>query len=156
MSTVALSQYEIERKKPMPSFNHSIIQANLITELNLRYRKQLTVASELSLDLSDWESVPDLSIYPKKQLDLKNDVIAMTEPPLCVVEIISPTQSLNDLVAKAREYFAHEVKSCWIVIPTLENIYVFSSPNDYQMFRSGDELRDPVLDIAFPLTAVFE
>lgn len=34
----------------------------------------------------------------------------MTEPPLCVIEIISPSQSLNELTAKAREYFKHGVK----------------------------------------------
>jgi len=28
-----ISQYELERNKPMPSLNHSIVQSNLIFEL---------------------------------------------------------------------------------------------------------------------------
>lgn len=156
MTTTALSPYEIERNKPMPSLNHALIQGNLIFELKLRYKDRYSSFSELSLDLSDWPSVPDLAIYPKMKIDLQNDVIAMTEAPLCVVEIISPTQSINELTAEARAYFKHGVKSCWIVIPPLSNIYVYSSPEEYQIFRSSDTLHDPVLDISFPLKEVFE
>lgn len=156
MSEVALSEYEIERNKPVPSFNHSIVQANLIIQIGSRYKNNYRVASELSLDLSDWPSVPDISIYPKKSLDLRNDIIAMTEPPLCVIEIISSSQTLNELIAKANDYFRHGVRSCWIVLLPLGNIYVFTSPDDYEIYRATETLRDPVLDISIPLKEVFE
>ena len=150
------SEYEIERNKPMPSLNHSLIQANLIFQIIQAYRKHYSVASELSLDLSDWESVPDLSIYPKLIFDSQNDVVQMTLPPLCTIEIISPSQSINELKAKANNYFSHGVKSCWIVVPVLENIYVFSSPTEYQIFRAHETLRDEMLDISISLKEVFE
>jgi Uma2 family endonuclease len=150
------STYETERNKPMPSWNHSIIQANLISEFNALYRKKYRIASELSLDLKNWPSVPDLSVYPKAPLDLHNDVIAMTEPPLCIVEIISPTQSLNELVQKANQYFSHGVRSCWLVFLPLANIYVFSAPNVYQIYRSNEVLVDTVLNIELPLDEVFQ
>ncbi len=154
-TVVAASDYEIERGKPMPSLNHSAIQANLIKEF-VPYWSKYRVASELSLDLSEWPSVPDLSILPKQPLDLANDTIAVSEAPLCVIEIISPTQSLHELTAKARSYFAHGVRSCWIVLPPLRNIYVFTSPNEYQMFKANETLHDPVLGVSFPLQEVFE
>ena len=156
MTTAALTPYEIERNKPMPSLNHAIIQGNLIFELKLRYKERYSFPSELSLDLPECPTVPDLAIYPKMKIDLQNDVVAMTEPPLCVVEIVSPTQAINELTAKARAYFKHGVKSCWIVIPPLGNIYVYSSPEEYQIFRASDTLHDPVLNISFPLKEVFE
>lgn len=155
-TTAALSQYEIERNKPMPSFNHGSVQANLIYLLKSLYNNHFRIVSELSLDLSDWPSVPDLSIYPKKPLDFKNDVVEMTEPPLGIIEIISPSQSLNELTAKARDYFKHGVKSCWIVMLPLTNIHVFSSPDDYEVFRAHETLHDPALDISIPLKEVFE
>ncbi len=155
-TTAALSQYEIERNKPMPSFNHGSVQANLIYLLKSKYNDRYRVVSELSLDLSDWPSVPDLSIYPKKPLDFKNDIVEMTEPPLGVIEIISPSQSLNELTTKARDYFKHGVKSCWIVMLPLTNIHVFSSPDNYEVFRAHETLHDPVLDISIPLKEVFE
>ena len=151
-----LSEYEIERNKPMPSLNHSAIQINLGTELRNRYKDQYRLVSELSLDLSDWPSVPDLCIYPKMALNLKKDVTTMTEPPLCAIEIISPNQSVDELRAKAEKYFEHGVRSCWIVIPAFANIYVFSSPDDYEIFRATETLRDTGLDISLPLKEVFE
>lgn len=140
----------------MPSFNHGSVQANLIYLLKSLYNNHFRIVSELSLDLSDWPSVPDLSIYPKKPLDFKNDVVEMTEPPLGIIEIISPSQSLNELTAKARDYFKHGVKSCWIVMLPLTNIHVFSSPDDYEVFRAHETLHDPALDISIPLKEVFE
>lgn len=148
--------YVTERGKPMPSLNHGTVQANLIGELRNRSKTHYRIVSELSLDLSDWPSVPDISLYPKTPLDLHNDVVAMTEPPLCTIEIISPSQSLNDLTDKARHYFAHGVKSCWLVLLPLGNIYVYSGPDDYQIFRANETLRDTVLDIEIPLQEVFE
>lgn len=154
-TTVPVSEYEIERNKPILSLNHSLIQARLITRLMNRYKNKYNVASELSLELSDWPSVPDLSLYPAQPIDLRNDVITVTEPPLGVIEIISPSQSLNQLVSKAEDYFAHGVKSCWLVLLPLANIYVFSAPENYQIYRATETLLDPVLDISLPLSEVF-
>lgn len=153
---LTLSDYEIERHKPMPSFNHAIIQGNLITELNLRYRKKYSVASEVSLSLTDWPSVPDLAIYPKRPLDFQNDLIKVQEVPLAVVEIISPSQSLNELTDKAHQYFAHGVQSCWLVLLPLTTICVFSSADDYTYFRAHETLEDKNLGITLPLKEVFE
>jgi len=156
MPEVRVSQYETERNKPMPSLNHSIIQANLIRELGVLYKKKYRIVSELSLDLSDWPSVPDICIYPKMPIDLHQDKIAMTEAPLCAIEIISPTQTLNELVDKANKYFEHGVRFCWIVLLPLGNIHVFTSPDEYEIYRVSDTLRDTKLDIELPLKEVFE
>lgn len=156
MLDIAVASYEIERNKPMPSLNHGVIQNALGSELRVRYKNRFTIASELSLALAEWPSVPDICIYSKRKIDLKNDVIAMTEPPLCAIEILSPTQSTNDLFAKAYKYFDFGVKSCWIVLPIVGNIYVFSSPDEYEIFRLNETLVDDVLDISLPLKEVFE
>jgi Uma2 family endonuclease len=151
---VALSDYELERNKPMPSLNHGSTQANLIALLH--FYKSYRVVSELSLDLHNWASVPDLCIYPKRPLDFKNDQVKVKEPPLCVVEIVSPGQSLQLLTDKARDYFEHGVKSCWLVLLPLTTICVFSSPDDYTFYRAHETLRDETLDISLPLKEVFE
>ena len=36
-TTLALSEYEIERGKPIPSKNHAIVQRNLVFSLHLKY-----------------------------------------------------------------------------------------------------------------------
>ena len=155
VSTTVLTDYEIERNKPMPSFNHGSIQANLIMEF-AQYRQRYRVVSELNLNLLDWPSVPDLCLYPYKALDTRSDTIKMTEPPLCAIEILSPTQSIGDLLAKANQYFQHGVQSCWIVLPGLDNIYVFSSSDTYEIFRVHETLKDEKTGISFPVRPVFE
>ena len=42
-----LSQYEIERKKPMPTLIHGAIQANLIIQIAVKYSKLFRIASEV-------------------------------------------------------------------------------------------------------------
>jgi Uma2 family endonuclease len=150
------SDYLTERGKPMPSLNHAAVQANLIYEIKARYKSKYRIVSELSLSLETWPSVPDICILPHQSLDLRRDQIAVTEPPLCTIEIISPTQSLTELTDKARQYFEHGVRSCWLVLLPLSNVYVFSAPDTYQMFRAHENLRDTALDLELPLPEVFE
>src|SRR3989442_15190332 len=85
--------YEEERGKPMPSFNHAIIQMNLGIELarNRDYR----VASELDIELGGKPMTPDLSVYRRQELDLIHDVPRRTDPPLLIAEILSASQSLQ-------------------------------------------------------------
>jgi Uma2 family endonuclease len=156
VTTNIASEYEVERNKPMPSLNHGLIQGNMIHFLNVYYRKNYSIASELSLELKNWPSVPDISILPKQKFDAQNDQIRVYEAPLCAIEIISPSQSLNELTDKATQYFEHGVKSCWLVMLPLKSICVFSSPTEYTYFRSEQILIDEILGIELPLAEVFE
>lgn len=150
------TDYETERNKPVPTLNHGMIQLNLGFSLKSRFKGRFTFASEVKLDLDEWGSVPDLIIIPLRKMDIRRDVSQLREAPLCTIEILSPSQNLADLVAKAYEYFERGVQSCWLVIPDLANIYVFSSPEEYQIFRLGEMLIDPKLDISIPVSEVFE
>jgi Uma2 family endonuclease len=152
----ALSEYETQRGKPMPSKNHAVLQTRLVVCLCKHYAEKYEILSEISLELSDWEATPDLAIFPKMQIDFLEDEVRLTEPPLCVIEILSPTQALNDLTAKANKYFRNGVKSCWLVLPTFKNIYVFSNIHDYRIFSAQDTLIDATLDLQIPLAEVFK
>lgn len=149
------TDYETERNKPMPTLNHGLIQANLIVLL-AQFKPRFRAASELNLRLENWKSIPDIAILPFQKMNIRRDVQWMETPPLCTIEILSPSQNLADLVAKAYEYFERGVQSCWLVIPDLANIYVFSSPEEYQIYRLGEMLIDTRLDISIPVSEVFE
>jgi len=153
-TTLELTPYETERGKPMPSRNHASVQTNLIYAF-APYRSTFRILSEIGLDLSNWESVPDIAVYPKMEIDFLHDEVSMKEPPLTVIEILSPTQSLQELVTKAEKYFEHGVKSCWLALLSLRNVYVFSSPTEYEVFTHKDVLKDPVLAVEMPLAEVF-
>lgn len=150
-----ISPYELERGKPMPSLAHAIVQVNVSTELNTRYRKQYRVLSELSLELEGWKSVPDIAIYPYFDMDFRHDEVRSTQPPLGVIEILSATQGIMELSDKANQYFANGVRSCWVVIPPFKTVYVFSAADQYATFTAEDMLKDTVLGIELPLSEVF-
>lgn len=156
-ATLLLSEYEIERGKPMPSKNHSIIQSNLIY-LTGKYRKQFRFLSEISLELDYWMSTPDIAIFPPMTIDTRHDEIRINKAPFGVIEILSPTQGMTELTDKAEKYFEYGVKSVWLVIPTLDTVVVYSSTNDFQLFKRNKNktLKDSVLNIEISLNEIFE
>ena len=150
-----LSDYEIERGKPMPSLNHGLIQGNAHFAFMLRYRDKFSFPTETSLELDGWPSTPDILIFPPIKINLRSDRIRVTEPPLGVVEILSPTQSLNDLVDKADRYIEKGVKSCWIIIPSLGGVAIYSEPGKYEFFNENDTAHDRVLGLEVPVGELF-
>ncbi len=150
-----LSEYELERGKPMPSKVHSFIQTRLATKLSNRYEDSYDFFTELSLELSTGKSVPDVCIYSKMEIDMLHDEVRVKESPLGVIEILSPRQILNDIVERASQYFDAGVKSFWVVIPTFKTIYVFRDANHYTTFADEDTLQDDALNITLPLTEIF-
>lgn len=144
--------YEEERGKPMPSLNHGSIQMNLGAEF-LRQR-QFRVVSELTLDIGGKSFTPDLSVYPRTPLDLRRDVSRRSDPPLLVVEIFSPQQGTQEVMDKVDAYFAHGVKSCWIVSPPMHSIQILTS-DDREIVLNTGVATDPVTGLTADLAAVF-
>jgi Uma2 family endonuclease len=151
----ALSDYEIERGKPMPDKNHAIIQGRLIFRLNFNYGEKFSILPEIHIGLPTRERVPDLAIYPPLSFEADNNEIRMTQMPLCAIEILSEMQNLNDLSKKCGEYFTAGIPSYWLVLPALTSIYVFHSRHDYKIFSYKDRLIDSVLDIELDLGEIF-
>ncbi len=150
----AFSEYELERGKPMPSRNHSLVQVSLIGEF-LRQGDELSILSEFSLELEGTPFVPDISVHRRMQdVDVLHDEIKGTEPPLLAVEILSPTQPLDDLVQKASAYLKAGVQACWLVQPSLQNITVFLPGQSPRTYTEG-EVTDPTTGITVKLEDVF-
>lgn len=156
MSTATIEQrssYEEERGKPMPSSNHSWIQANLIGEFCKQ--RDYRIHSELTLDIHGERLTPDISLYSREiPVDLRHDIIRRPDPPLLVVEIFSPQQGTQEVMQKLDVYFAHGVKSCWVVAPPLHTISIYSADGAAKHFNTGTAT-DPVLGVTADVDAVF-
>ncbi len=147
------AEYELERGKPMPSKNHGIVQSNLVGAL-LKFSNKYSVISELSLKLPSRDATPDISVYARLAFDLNADEIKMTEPPLLIIEIVSPTQSDYEVIQRFKDYFKDGVKSCWLVQLALGIITVYGPDMKPHIYSSG-EIKDSALDISIPLADVF-
>jgi len=74
--------------------------------------------------------------------------------PLLAAEVLSPSQTAQELIGKFRIYFDAGVKSCWLVIPIATSVIVYSSPKQALIFKTG-EIADPVLDIRMSVEEIF-
>ncbi|MBP6810154.1 MAG: Uma2 family endonuclease [Saprospiraceae bacterium] len=155
-TSLALSEYEIERGKPMPDKNHAFVQGNFLIQLFLKYSSKFRVLPEVNLDLFIRERVPDLAIYPPMAFVPDENEIRMREVPLGVIEILSARQDLAELMIKCSEYFAAGVKSYWLALPALRTIYVFYAPNEYEIYSGTDLLQDKKLNIELDLAEIFK
>ena len=149
-----ISQYEIERNKPIPNRIHGVIQLDLGFLLKLNYREKYQFSSEVSLATVPG-STPDICIFPNKKLSLKTIKAKEEEAPITTIEIQSPSQSIEELQHKAWNlYFPMGVKSAWIVIPSLKAVKILL-PDDQEFFFNSGKLKDPVTNIEIEVKEIF-
>ncbi len=153
---VAVSNYELERQKPLPDKLHAFLQRQLLFLIQLQYRDQYEVLPEMNILFNGEKKIPDLSIYKKHTLDFTHNETNVAEIPLCAIEILSGQQVLSELTAKLEQYLAAGVQSYWLVVPELRSIYVYHTPNDSDIYGRRDVLKDTVLGIELDLKEVFE
>jgi Uma2 family endonuclease len=150
------NSYEEERNKPMPSLNHAKLQRNVLINLCNQYEDTYEFLPEISIKIDNWGAVPDVAIYSKQLTNFQHDTIKMDIAPLCAIEILSPMQSLSELLEKSEHYFLKGSKSYWLVIPEFENIYVYEQPYNYTIFRKTEILKDNNLGIEMDLKKIFK
>lgn len=159
METLILEQnaYETARYKPMPSKNHSRAQMRLSAYMLNHYGQKYEVFPELALRLPHafQNYVPDIAIYEVGKIPVGDDEVQVTEVPLCVVEIMSPSQTLEELVGKIQQYFALGLPSAWLVLPALKNICVYTAPHEYEVYKHTQTLKDAILGIEIDLSKIF-
>jgi Uma2 family endonuclease len=135
-STTAISQYELERGKPVPRQKHAAVQGNLIMAFG-SYRDKYSILPELDLELNGKPSVPDVCIYPKRPVDWSAEEAPVTEPPLIAIEIISQSQTVDELIRKAEGYLAAGVGAAWVVVPSAQTIFVLKPNAKIEPYAKG-------------------
>jgi Uma2 family endonuclease len=157
------------------SLYHGMAQAN-ITGLLIN-EERFAVITELSLDASQInltqfglkikdELKPDVCVYlvsPEHEQTERiekadTDIVKVSKMPDLAIEVLSPTQSVNALLRKFDALFALGVKSCWLVMPALEEVRVFSKPRSYKIFdvQRDTEVIDEIMDIQQPIQNIFK
>ncbi len=149
-----VSEYEQEWGKPMPSLNHSIVQSNLNYELRRRFGRDYTVLTELTLDMEP-VATPDICVYSILSPNWLHDEIRKAQAPLLVVEILSPSQSVDEMIPKIERYFEAGVKSCWLVQPPLQQIAVFTPEMQPEVFTRGP-VQDPASGFSVNIEDIFK
>jgi Uma2 family endonuclease len=155
LSPVRTDPYELERGKPMPNLTHGSLQMNLGFELKLNYGSKFRIASEVALATIPDGTTPDIVVYPSRELNFISENAKQTDAPLLTIEIQSPSQSNEEMIDKAYQYFNFGVKSSWIVFPAMRAIAVYTDSENYFFFHHDDILKDPNLNIELDLKKIF-
>ncbi len=110
--------------------------------------------SELNLELIGKKSVPDLCVYAKEDWAFIRHQTWVTLAPRIAVEIISPSQTIEEMTSKIHELLAAAVPSVWLVLPFARVITVFQKKAPLISCTSG-VLTDPVTGISVNVDAIF-
>jgi Uma2 family endonuclease len=109
----------------MPSLNHSYVCAQVMKQL--LHNEEIQPLPELTLDI-DKGATPDISIFPRAnvQPNFFEDVLKIQQLPFLAIEVVSSSQSVQEMLAKANALIAAGVKTVWVVEPYGRSIFVIS------------------------------
>ena len=110
--------------------------------------------------LGDTVRIPDVSFVSWERLpgrQLPTEPIPALVPDL-VIEVLSPTNTKQEMSRKRREYFHAGVRLVWMVDPRDTSIAVYTSPTDFQVLRDGDQITGGIVLPGFTadITAIFD
>ena len=71
--------------------------------------------------------------------------------PNLAIEVISPSNSWNEVLDKIHEYFHVGVERVWVVTTSKKQVHVYSSPTDVRILSHDEELTDAKLLPGFKL-----
>jgi Uma2 family endonuclease len=87
---------------------------------------------------------PDVAFVASDRWQVKavltDDPPEWTVAPNLAVEVISPTNTADEVLEKVREYFEVGVQLVWVVYPRQRMIYVYESFPQPRVLKEGDEL----------------
>ena len=136
------------------SMNHSRLIGRLYLLLSA-YSDQYDIMVELEFELDGGRLKPDVAVLTKSAYDWEADIIRCPTPPITAIEVVSPTQSFDSLVAKIRQqYFPSGVQSAWLVLPAGRTVYVLL-PGQPMQAVAGGPLRDPATGLEVNLDELF-
>ncbi|WP_072620913.1 Uma2 family endonuclease [Spirulina major] len=131
-------------QKPMPQGEHSAIQTELATAINLALKpeKIARAFTELRCVFDNRALVPDISVYRWTNIPRTNQGRIANQfdvPPDWVIEILSPQQSQTQVTKKILYCLQNVTVMGWLINPEVEEVWVFTPD---QMPRICDRAED--------------
>jgi Uma2 family endonuclease len=122
-----------------------------------------TVVSETLMILNrqdDLQRRPDLAFVSARKWPLDRPIPWKGEweiVPELAVEVVSPNDAMEEVMAKVREYFKFGVQLVWVVLPQARQVLTFPASGKGQIHEMGDFLEAPDLLPGFrlPLAELF-
>ena len=113
----------------MPSLNHSYMCLQIIKQLILN--DEIVPLPELTLDIANGLT-PDISVFLKSKIkpNLFHDVSKFPDKPILAIEVISSSQTIQEMLQKAKQMVNEGVKTVWSVEPYSQSVFVNTSDKE--------------------------
>ena len=128
-SSIYLST-EIEYNQiDMPSLNHSYVCLQIIKQLIVN--DEIVPLPELTLDIANGLT-PDISVFLRSKIkpNLFHDISKFPDKPILAIEVISSSQTIQEMLQKAKQMVNEGVKTVWSVEPYSQSVFVNTSDKE--------------------------
>lgn len=101
----------------------------------------------------------DLAYFPTELVMQRSQETTLVDgPPLFAVEILSPSDTIEDISDKVEEYLAHGVQLIWIITPQFRSVTVHRPDAEPELFNARQTISAaPILPgFECPVAALFE
>ncbi|MCC7369707.1 MAG: Uma2 family endonuclease [Chloroflexi bacterium] len=118
---------------------HGSIQSFLLRTIDqfARPRRLGIVFAETRFAHDNWSPVPDVAFYRRESLTVRRAPRDFTAAPDLAIEILSPGQTVNDLLQKSLDYLARGTLVAVVVSPPDETVLVVRQGETLAVLR-GD------------------
>lgn len=150
----------IKYMSPRPRYNHVELQGEIYLQLKQYFKKTCNVSIEAALFLTKEdpkviksdknkidelikskraEVAPDVAVYCDKNQIFYRGYIGV---PQLIVEVLSPSNSDDDLIVKKDLYESYGVSEYWIVSPMSKKVWIYELVNDKYELKNSCTLKD--------------
>lgn len=118
----------------MPSLNHSYICLQILRQL--LQNEDIAPLPELTLDI-DKGLTPDISVFPKEQIqpNFFRDISKFPRLPVLAIEVISSSQTIQELLEKAEQLVKAGINAVWTVEPHSRSVFAMTQTEE-KLFHS--------------------
>ncbi|MBW4642613.1 MAG: Uma2 family endonuclease [Goleter apudmare HA4340-LM2] len=137
--------------KPMPQGKHSILQGELVININsvIEPQKIALAFPEFRCTFGGRSIVPDVTVFAWERIPVdENGDVANVFPtyPDWTIEILSPDQSLTKVTGNILHCLKHGCKSGWLLNPEERSVLVYPQ-NQQPEFLEEEQQILPVPDL---------
>jgi Uma2 family endonuclease len=112
-----------EIEKPLPKNLHAFIQTYLAAMFLTRLPRRYRAGTELNVLCGSDRLVPDVTVMERSARYENGD---LADPPVLAVEIMSPGQTLSDLIDRCERLHKAGAPQCWIIWPETRQAWTFT------------------------------
>ena len=148
-------------QKMAPQSDHGSLQYQFAKRLDLagEMRELGKVFSETRFVTSDWSPVPDVSYYRRERIEAESEdeIGDLHIPPDIAVEIVSPRQSVSEMLRKCLRYAELGVPISLVIDRTDRSVYDIRPGGHLRVLIGDDQIDlEPVLpDFNLTVSALF-